>query len=91
MKNEERAAVIDLGIKADSFVKDDTVGVYLLNRAAQEAHDALMQFKNVSVTNVSKIRDLQSSIKRYDDLERWLSEAINAGNAEYEQYLEENR
>lgn len=88
LEDLQRAQVIQLGIDANKF-EESAFGQYLLNRAAQEAHNALMKFKTVDPGDIDAIRKLQFEIKRYEDFERWLSEAIREGKAEYEQYIEE--
>lgn len=66
---------VDVGHAVELF-KASTVGRYLLQRAAEERIDALADLVDVAPNDVEAIRALQSTIKRADNIEYWLEEAI---------------
>lgn len=78
----KKAERIELGVKAEEFMTSD-IGRYLMNRASREASGALLKLSSVDPDDSKTIRDLQTKIKRCDDLERWLDEAIQVGKSEY--------
>lgn len=80
---------VKLGLDAESFVKSD-LGQYLLERAATESLSSLEQLKDIDPSDTDKIRKIQAICKRMDDLQRWITEAINEGNNAYQQIVSDN-
>lgn len=72
----------DLGLAVALFLKT-TVGQYLLTKAAEDRGDALAQLVDCNADDSNRIRELQSTIKRADSIEQWLTDAVTNGrNAE---------
>lgn len=84
----EQAELIKLGEECRSF-KNSSIGIYLLNRANDEAGKSLVLLKDVNPDDTKKIRQLQSDIKRFDEFEKWLDEAIFEGDQAYSNYENE--
>lgn len=76
---------IALAAEAKKF-ESSMFGSYLLNMAAKEAGDAARALCDVNPEDTTKIVELQSKTKRLRDLERWMQQAINVGEAEYAEY-----
>lgn len=85
---ELRALCIENGEDAKKFLHSH-FGQYLLGQAELEADKARSQLEVIDPDDAKSIRILQNEIRRHVDLESWIANAIDAGNAEYTEYLEE--
>lgn len=85
-KNDEDAELILLAEECKQF-KKGRVGQYILNRAAQLAHENLKRLSNIPRRDYKAIGEAQDAVKRYDDFEQWLDEAILIGDQVYQQHL----
>lgn len=83
-----QAERVALGTTAEEFLNSN-IGKYLMNRASMEASNALLELSKVDPDNAAKVRSLQAIIRRCDDLEAWIQEAINIGNSEYQTLSED--
>lgn len=54
---------------------------YILVRAKQEKLKALEKLVDADPTNVPEITRLQNEVKRFNDMNGWLNDAIHAGEA----------
>ncbi len=76
---------IELSQEAKNF-KSSLFGRYLLDKAAVEAGNAARDLCDVDPDDKTKIIKLQNDAKRLKDLNKWINEAIQIGNAEYADY-----
>lgn len=76
---------IDLGHAIESFM-EGKVGKYLLERAANEAIEAVDLLKQASPEDADEIRRLQAIIKRAESFEVWLIEGFQQGQAAETQF-----
>ena len=87
---ELRAMCIENGEDAKKFLAS-RFGQYLLGQADLEAEKARHAFEDVDPEDTKAIRQLQNIINRQKDLEQWINSAIEQGDAEYNEYLEEQQ
>lgn len=64
------------------------IGRLVLERALDEAHDALVQLIVIDPENAKAVRALQNTVRRASDMCRWIKEVMDSGRAA-EQQLEE--
>jgi hypothetical protein len=73
---------VELGLDVQQFLRSP-VGQYLMQKADDERADALADLVDAAPEDAATIRALQSTIKRADSIQFWLTEAVQAGiNAE---------
>ena len=87
---ELRAMCIENGEDAKAFLHS-RFGQYILGQAELEADKARKAFESIDPENTKAIRELQNIIVRQQELEQWIDSAIEQGDAEYNEYLEEQR
>lgn len=83
-----RALCIENGDNAEKFLRSP-FGQYILGQAELEAEQAKESLADVDPDDKKEINRLQNIIKRSRTLEGWISSAIEKGNAEYAEYLQE--
>jgi len=76
---------IEMAHEANRF-KSSLFGRYLLDKAAIEAGAAAQALTTVDPDDKTKIIKLQNDARRLSDLNKWINEAIQVGNAEYAEY-----
>lgn len=76
---------IELSQEAKNF-KSSLFGLYLLDRAADEAGDAARALCEVNPDDKTEIIKLQNDARRLKDLNKWINTAIQIGNAEFAEY-----
>lgn len=77
--------LIALSEEAKRFRSSD-FGSYLLDKAAFEAGEAARELTTVDPADTKRIMKLQNDARRLTDLNRWINEAIQIGDAEYAEY-----
>ena len=77
-ETEQLAAISDLGLEAENFVQS-RIGIYLIQRAEQEAEEANIELARHDPEDAKGIRALQNRIYRADSVRQWLAEAIIEG------------
>ena len=75
---------IKLGDSAEKLV-DSPIGKFLIERAQEDALDAMNTLKTISPIETENIRALQNRIQCAENFETWLMEAIQIGNMSQEQ------
>lgn len=88
MPDYDKSMLIALGDEAEKF-KSSRLGKYLLGKALAEATNAIRQMRELKSTDDKfreKFDEYQSIIKRHEEFEDWLNEAVNVGRQAYEQY-----
>jgi hypothetical protein len=66
------------GRQVEDFLKSD-VGDYLINRAKDEAEEAMDLLKNTHPWRKRRIQQLQNQIKVAESIKGWLGGAVAAG------------
>ena len=87
-QSELRALCIENGDDARKFL-NSRFGQYLIGQAELAADKARAQLELVDPEDSKSIRILQNEIRRQVELETWIASAIEQGDAEYTEYLEE--
>ena len=75
---------IKLGDSAEKLV-DSPIGKFLIERAQEDALDAMNTLKTISPIETEHIRALQNRIQCAENFETWLMEAIQIGHMSQEQ------
>lgn len=65
--------------------KDSPLYQFLIDRARDAANQAMLDLVAADATDVGGIMSFQNEVKRLQDIERWLDEAINAGQLAYDE------
>lgn len=76
---------IAMAAEAKRF-KSSAFGSYLLDMAAKEAGEAAQALCVVNPKDTEEIIKLQNDTRRLRDLNKWINQAIQIGNAEYSEY-----
>ena len=61
------------------FMEQDRIGRYLVQRAADEVQEALLEFKDVDSEDAKKIREIQNRIKIAESVVGWLAGVVDDG------------
>lgn len=80
--------MVYLGVEAEKFMASP-MGNYILTRAADHSYTAMEMLKDANPEDTDLIRKLQNEIHRFDDLERWLKEAIHLGDVAHQEIIDE--
>lgn len=67
------------GEEVRQFLAQDRIGRYIVQRAATEAENALMELKDVDPEDGKAIRAIQSRIRVAESVVSWLVEAVDNG------------
>lgn len=76
-ETEQLETDIRFGAEVEQFLKSN-VGRYLLARSKQEIDAAMEKLKDVDPCNSKEIREIQTGIKRNENIEAWLADTIQA-------------
>lgn len=75
---------IAIGLDVQAFLNSD-LGQHILDRARDEALEAMNALKQIAPTKTDEIRELQNTIYRAESFEGWLIEALDIGRVSEEQ------
>lgn len=88
--NKELYAAVDFSLDVKAFL-GSVIGKYLIGNAEDERDEAIKALVNTDPMNVSKIMELQQTIKRAESIQFWMAEAIQAGINADEQLRAQDR
>ena len=74
----EKFATVEFGLDCQQFL-DSKIGKYLLHRAEQDVEAGIEALKNVDASQIERVRQIQSDVKRAESFMYWMAEAITAG------------
>lgn len=86
--NEETFQIIALGEDAKAFLTTP-FGHYMMDRAQLAANTALDQLKSADPTDTKVIMTLQNDIRRYEEMQAWIKETVQAADLEFQRYQEQ--
>ncbi len=67
------------------------ISAYILVAAQARANEALAELATVNPTETEKIRELQFTVRWYDDVKNWLNDAVDRGQKIYDAMDEGSR
>lgn len=73
------------GEEVRAFLEDDRIGRFLVNKAALEVEDAMLELKTVDPDDPKAIRRIQARIQVAESVVSWLAGAIDDGQRAREQ------
>lgn len=88
--NRELYAAVDFSLEIKAFL-GSTIGKYLIANAEEERDEAIAALVNCPAGDVSRISELQQTIKRAESIQFWMAEAIQAGVNADEQLRAQDR
>lgn len=74
--NMERAV---FGAEVERFLAEDRIGRFIVEKAAAEVQDALLELKDVEPNDPTRIRAIQSRIRVAESVVGWLAGAVDDG------------
>lgn len=87
--DKQLLATVKLGLDAEAFIQSP-LGEHLIDKAREEAIDAMNDLKTVEPTNSKYIQELQNKIHRAENFEAWLFEVVQSGRNAEEQLERES-
>lgn len=86
--NDDTVRAAIFGAQVEQFL-DGEIGQYLLQRAADEANEAMEQLSTADPEDPKKIREIQNRVKVADLVLSWLREAIVTGDVAQQKLRED--
>lgn len=88
-QNRKLFADVDFGMEIEAFLRSK-VGKYLLARAEDDREKGVAELLEADPSNMAKILQLQSQVKRADSIQQWMAEAIQQGTYAQQQLMEQD-